>query len=93
MTDLQQPKPDTLIEFPCDFELKAMGHHCETFIDLVFEITQKYAPEINRENIRLNHSKSSKYVSVKIQFHATKIEQIHGIYGELNEHPQVLMTL
>jgi hypothetical protein len=92
MTDLHT-QPETLIEFPCDFELKAMGRHCEEFIDLVFSITQKHVPEVSRDNVRLNHSKGSNFVSVKIKFYATHIGQIHGIYGELNEHPDVLMTL
>lgn len=93
MTDLHHPEIDTLIEFPCDFELKAMGRHCEEFIDLVFNITQKHVPDVSRDNLRLNESKGSKFVSVKIKFYATHINQIHGIYGELNEHPDVLMTL
>jgi putative lipoic acid-binding regulatory protein len=92
MTDLHN-KPETLIEFPCHFELKAMGRHSEDFIDLVFGITQKYVPDVNRGHIRLNPSKENKFVSVKIKFYATHIQQIHGIYGELNEHPDVLMTL
>lgn len=94
MTDSLTPeKPETLIEFPCHYELKAMGPHCETFIDLVFSVTQKHVTEIEREAIRLNPSKTGKYVSVKIKFYATHIEQIHGIYGELNAHPDVLWTL
>ncbi|WFE69077.1 DUF493 domain-containing protein [Thiomicrospira sp. R3] len=86
-------QPDTLIEFPCHYELKAMGSHCETFIELVYSVTQKHVPEVEREAIRLNPSKNGKYVSVKIKFYATQIEQIHGIYGELNDHPDVLWTL
>lgn len=94
MTDLNKTEQrDTLIEFPCDFELKAMGKHCDEFIDLVFSITQKHVPDVSRDAIRLNASKGSRFVSVKIKFYATHIQQIHGIYGELNEHPDVLMTL
>lgn len=93
MTDLHKPEIETLIEFPCDFELKAMGRYSDDFIDLVFNITQKHAPHITRDDVRLNESKGNKFISVKIKFYATHIEQIHGIYGELNEHPDVLMTL
>ncbi|MDX1347310.1 MAG: DUF493 domain-containing protein [Thiomicrorhabdus chilensis] len=91
--DLHLPDNESLIEFPCDFCLKAMGHNTEEFIDLVFEVTQKYAPSVTRENIHIKDSKAKKFISVNITFYATCIEQIHGIYGDLKKHPQVLMTL
>ena len=39
--DLHTPDNESLYEFPCDFELKAMGRNSEAFVDTVFEITQK----------------------------------------------------
>lgn len=92
MSDSKQT-PETLIEFPCDFELKAMGKNNEDFQQLVYDITKKYAPEIDPSCVRLSLSKEDKFVSVKIKFHATCIEQIHGIYGDLHKCPEVLMTL
>ncbi len=91
--DLHTPDNETLIEFPCDFKLKAMGKNCDTFIDTVYEITTKHAPETPRDNISINNSSSKKFISVNIVIHATSIEQIHGIYGDLKKHPEVLMTL
>jgi len=85
--------PETLIKFPCDYKLKAMGKVSDTFIDTVYEITKKFAPDITRDNITLNRSKKKNFISVNIQFHATCIEQVHGVYGELKKHPEVLMTL
>jgi hypothetical protein len=91
--DLHTPDNESLIEFPCDFRLKAMGHNCDTFVDLVFEITQRYAPDVTREHIQIVNSKGQKFISVNITIYATCIEQIHGIYGDLKKHPEVLMTL
>ncbi|MBO1922892.1 YbeD family protein [Thiomicrorhabdus sp. 6S3-12] len=91
--DLHTPDSETLIEFPCDYKLKAMGRNHDEFIDLVYEITCKYAPNTPRDNIYINNSKGKKFISVNITFYATCIEQIHGIYGDLKKHPEVLMTL
>ncbi|WP_127471054.1 YbeD family protein [Thiomicrorhabdus aquaedulcis] len=91
--DLHTPDTESLIEFPCDFKLKAMGHNCETFIDLVYQITLNYAPNTPRDNIEITPSKGQKFISVNITFYATCIEQVHGIYGDLKKHPEVLMTL
>ena len=92
-TDLHSPDNTTLIDFPCDYKLKAMGHNTEEFIELVFEITQRYAPEVSRESMKVTDSKGKKYISVNITFYATCIEQIHGVYGDLKKHPMCLMTL
>ena len=91
--DLHTPDNESLIEFPCDFKLKAMGKNSDTFIDIVFEITCKHAPGTPRENIHINNSKGGKFISVNVTFYATCIEQIHGVYGDLKKHPEVLMSL
>jgi len=91
--DLHSPDSATLIDFPCDYRLKAMGHNTEEFVELVFEITQRYAPDVSRDNIQVTGSKGKKFISVNITFYATCIEQIHGVYGDLKKHPMCLMTL
>ncbi len=84
---------ETLMEFPCDFQLKAMGHNTETFIETVFEITNKHAPDASRDKMHIKDSKGKKFISVNIHFQATSLNQLHTIYGELKAHPEVLMTL
>lgn len=91
--DLHTPDTESLIEFPCDYKLKAMGKHSEEFIELVYQISLKYAPGTPRDNIQTTGSKGNKFVSVNVTIYATCIEQIHGIYGDLKKHPDVLMTL
>ncbi|VAW44146.1 Proposed lipoate regulatory protein YbeD, partial [hydrothermal vent metagenome] len=90
--DLHTPDNESLIEFPCDFKLKAMGKKSDDFIDIVYDIAIKYAPETPRENISINKSSGQKFISVNVTIYATCIEQIHGIYGDLKKHPEVLMT-
>jgi hypothetical protein len=91
--DLHAPDMETLIEFPCDYRLKAMGHNTPEFIELVFEVTRRYAPDVTRERIEIKGSKEKRFISVNITFYATCIEQLHGIYGDLKKHPEVLFTL
>ncbi|MGC9386649.1 MAG: YbeD family protein [Hydrogenovibrio sp.] len=91
--DLHTPDNESLIEFPCDYKLKAMGRNSETLVDTVYDITRKYAPDVMRDNIHLKDSKGGRFVSVNITFHATSLKQLHDIYGELKQHPEILMTL
>jgi len=91
--DLHTADNESLIEFPCDFKLKAMGKSSPTLVDTVFNITQKYAPDVTRDNITLKDSKGKKFISVNITIYATSLEQVHAIYGDLKKHPEILMTL
>ncbi len=92
-TDLHTPDNESLIEFPCDFKLKAMGKNSDTFVELVYQMTLKHAPETPRENIQITDSKGKNFISVNVTFYATCIQQVHGVYGDLKKHPEVLMTL
>lgn len=91
--DLHTPDNETLMEFPCEYELKAMGKNSDTFIDTVLEITQKHAPDASREKLRIKDSKGGRFISVNLTFEAQNLKQLHRIYGELKQHPEVLMTL
>lgn len=84
---------ENLIDFPCDYRLKAMGRQSETLVETVLSITRKYAPDTPQDNIELKHSKKSRFVSVNVTFYATSQEQLHNIYAELKDHPEILMTL
>ena len=91
--DLHTPDNESLIDFPCDYKLKAMGKNCETFVELVYQVALKHAPETPRENIQITNSKGAKFISVNVTIWATSIQQVHGVYGDLKKHPKVLMTL
>lgn len=92
-TDLHAPDSQSLIEFPCDYKFKAMGHATETLIDTCFEIAQKYDPQVTRDKIEIRDSKGKKFISVNITIYVTCLEQVHGLYADLKAHPEVLMTL
>lgn len=92
-TDLHAPDSQSLIEFPCDYKFKAMGHNTPTLIDTCFEIAQKYDAKVTREQIHIKNSKEGRFISVNITVYVTCLEQVHGLYADLKEHPEVLMTL
>lgn len=91
--DLHTPDNESLYDFPCHFKLKAMGKNHETFIDTVFNITQKHVPNLQKKAITTKTSKGDKFISVNIEFTATHLKQLHNIYADLKAHPDVLMTL
>lgn len=91
--DLHTPDAQSLIEFPCDYKFKAMGHNTPTLIDTCFEIAQKYDSQVTRDKITIYNSKADRFISVNITIYVTCLEQVHGLYADLKKHPEVLMTL
>lgn len=84
---------DKGFQFPCDFQVKAMGHDDGGFQDVVVEILSKHCQEIDHERIVCKGSRNGKYLSVSVTITAHSHEQLDAIYDELTAHEKVLMRL
>jgi len=84
---------DTLIEFPCDFPIKAMGRSGEDFEALVVSLVRKHAPDLGEGAIKTRDSQGGKYISVTVTVTATSRNQLDNIYRELTACEEVLMAL
>jgi len=83
---------ETLIEFPADIAVKAMGLHTDEFEALIAELVR---PHIHPMPFKLTTlpSKGGKYLSVSIRFSAESLEQLHMVYGALKQDARILYTL
>ncbi len=81
-----------LLEFPCSFPIKVMGLNTEAFSAAVTAI---FDARVSRDQIHYTRrlSSSNKYLSITVTFVAQSKEQLDTIYGELNAHELVMMTL
>ncbi len=80
-------------EFPCDYQIKAMGHDDGHFHKVVIEIVARHCETIRHESLNHRRSRGGKYVSVSLVIEATSREQLDAIYDDLTEHEKVLMRL
>jgi putative lipoic acid-binding regulatory protein len=84
---------ETLLEFPCQFPIKAMGK-TELKLDLlVVEIVRRHAPDINEGAVITRPSKDGNYTAVTIIIEASSKQQLDAIYQDLSDHPHILMAL
>jgi len=83
----------TLLEFPCDFPIKAMGKTENDFDALVVEIVRKHCPDLLEGAVKSRLSKAGNYVSVTITIQARSRSQLDNIYMDLTAHEKVLMAL
>ena len=83
----------TLLEYPCDFPLKILGHSQAGFAQAVLGIVQRHAPDFDGAAMEMKSSRRGKYLSVTCVIRATSREQLDGLYQELCDHPMVVMVL
>ena len=83
----------SLLEYPCDFPLKILGHTQAGFAQAVLEVVRRHAPDFDGSTIELRASKRRKYLSVTCVIRATSRDQLDRLYQELCDHPMVVMVL
>ena len=94
MSGSNQPLPkEDLLEFPCRFEIKAMGRQSPEFEGQISAIVNRHLSGALILDTCARCSRQGRYVSVTCVIHAESREQLDAIYLDLNSEPGVLMTL
>lgn len=87
---------DSLLEFPCEFPIKAFGRGDdgpEAFVEVVYELVSAHVENLSREQLRLNTSSKGRFVAVTVTITAQSQTQLDNIYQSLSNHEQVVMSL
>ena len=83
------PRADSLIEYPSLFPIKVMGAKVDGFVHAVTFID----PTFDASTIELRESTGGKYLGVTITVTATSREQLDELYRTLTSHPLVKVVL
>lgn len=83
----------SLLQFPCDFPIKAMGLDADDFAAQVVMIVQRHAPDLRENAVTLRPSGQGRYVSVTVTIQAQSQAQLDAIYQDLTACKAVLMAL
>lgn len=84
---------ETLLEFPCQFPIKAMGKSGGNLEITVVEIISRHAPESRKHSVKTKPSKDGNYLSITVTIEATSKQQLDAIYQDLVDHPHVLYAI
>ena len=90
---MNEQEPESAIEYPCQFPIKAMGKTSQNLNMIVVEIIRRHAGDIQEGAIKSRPSKNGKYTSITITIEATSRAQLDAIYQDLSDHPAILMAL
>ena len=84
---------ESIMEFPCQFPVKAMGRNSDELEAQVVTLVRKHCPELAEGAVVSRDSKGGKYLSVTVTITATSREQLDNIYMELTACDEVMMAL
>jgi len=82
-----------LLQFPCQFPIKAMGRHDDQFAALVTDIVSKHTGPLESHQVHVNGSKTGRFLSVTVTIEAQSKAQLDAIYMDLSGNKAVLMAL
>ena len=83
----------SLLEYPCEFPIKIMGHTQTGFAQAMLDVVQRHAPDFDGARLEMKTSKHGKYLSLTCTINATSRDQLDALYKELCDHPMVVMVL
>jgi putative lipoic acid-binding regulatory protein len=92
-TPQENPRTDSLIEYPSLFPIKVMGLKVDGMVHAVTAIAEQFDPTFDATTVELRESTGGKYLGVTITVTATSREQLDELYRSLTTHPMVKVVL
>lgn len=87
------PRKESLIEYPSRFPIKVMGAKVEGFVHAVTTIASQFDPTFDAATVELRDSSKGNYLGVTVTVTATSREQLDDLYRALTAHPMVKVVL
>lgn len=84
---------DDLIEFPCDYPVKAMGFTDDGFEAHVLKLVSKHAELTEPRQISSRSSSGGKYTSITVSVWARSREHLELVYAQLKEDDKIVYIL
>ena len=89
----EDPRKDSLIEYPSLFPIKVMGEKTDGFVHAITSIARQFDPGFDASTVELRESKGGKYLGITVTVTATSREQLDELYRTLSTHPMAKMVL
>jgi putative lipoic acid-binding regulatory protein len=91
--DVAMSDQHSLLEFPCDFPIKALGRCQSGFESRALQLVRLHVPDFDVERMRIVASSQGNYLSVTFTISASSREQLDNVYRELCACEDIVMVL
>lgn len=86
-------QPETPLEFPCRFPIKAIGAAEGDFTEHVRTLVRRHVVDLPDDAVRTRDSAGSRFIAVTVTINATSRAQLDAIYRELTASERVKFAL
>lgn len=83
----------TLMTFPCDFQIKIIGSNTKSFAKDIIKIAREHFPDITEASIQKKTSQNDNYLAISIMLHVKDQITLDALYMELTKHRDIKMVL
>lgn len=83
----------SLMQFPCDFMIKAIGYNDADLLAEVKSITRSFFPETPDSAFKERFSDESNYLAISANIWVNDQITLDKLYLELSQHPKIKMVL
>lgn len=90
---VDDPRKDSLIEYPCLFPIKVMATRTEDLVHSLCQLALSHDPRFDASQVELRPSKSGRYLGVTLPIWATSRTQLDALYQALTKHSLVKVVL
>jgi uncharacterized protein len=90
---LRSAEPADLIDYPCAFPIKVMGHNVPGFQEAMLDVARRHDPALDAALLTTRPSKGGKYLGITLTVTATSRAQLDALYRSLSSHPMVKVVL
>ena len=84
---------EDILEFPCDFPVKAMGYAAHDFEEHIIGLVSRHASLTEPRQISTKESSGGRFLSVTVSVEARSREHLELIYADLKEDTRVVYIL
>lgn len=84
---------EDLIEFPCDYPVKAMGYTDDGFEEHVLSLVSRHAELTDPLQVSSRSSSGGKYTSITVSVWARSREHLELVYAQLKEDDKIVYIL
>jgi putative lipoic acid-binding regulatory protein len=90
---VDDPRAESLIQYPSLFPIKVMGPKVDGFVHAITSLAREFDPTFDASTVELRDSSGGKYLGITITITATSRQQLDDLYRALTAHPMVKVVL
>ncbi len=93
MADSVPEDEESLLKFPCEFPIKAMGKATPELEIAVLEIMHRHVPDLGEGSVKTRESRNGNYLSITVTIQARSRDQLDAIYMELTSCEHIVFAI